>query len=182
MAQPARIDRRAYAQMYGPTVGDRVRLGPGAVVGADGFGFVVSLVGSGFEAFVYIKEVIDLEREAEEAVGLVIQPDQFPDRLFAPPKKQELMPDGTNPVYDKEIHSEIFSQGTLMLRLVIQISMLSARSCSNSVRQPWPCVNRAKVTDRIVPNTPRDAEPTYGHLIAVTDGETIEIITEEHDW
>ncbi|WP_442506929.1 ABC transporter permease subunit [Novipirellula sp. SH528] len=72
------------------------------------------------------KEVIDLEREAEEAVGLVIQPDQFPDRLFAPPKKSELMADGANPVYDKEIHSEIFSQGTLMLRLVIQISMLLA--------------------------------------------------------
>jgi ABC-type transport system involved in multi-copper enzyme maturation permease subunit len=72
------------------------------------------------------KEVIDLEKEAEEAVGLVIQPDQFPDRLFAPPKKNELMPDGSNPVYDKEIHSEIFSQGTLMLRLVIQISMVLA--------------------------------------------------------
>ena len=72
------------------------------------------------------KEVVDLEREAEQAVGLVIQPDQFPDRLFAPPKKKELMLDGTNPVYDKELHSEIFSQGTLMLRLVIQISMLLA--------------------------------------------------------
>ncbi len=72
------------------------------------------------------KEVVDLEREAEQAVGLVIQRDQFPDRLFAPPKKQQLMADGANPVYDKEIHSEIFSQGTLMLRLVIQISMLLA--------------------------------------------------------
>jgi ABC-type transport system involved in multi-copper enzyme maturation permease subunit len=72
------------------------------------------------------KEVVDLERESEEAIGLVINPDQFPDRLFAPPKKQSLMPDGTNPVYDKELHSEIFSQGTLMLRLVIQISMLLA--------------------------------------------------------
>lgn len=72
------------------------------------------------------KEVIDLQREAEQAVGLVIQPDQFPDRLFAPPKKQELMQDGANPVYDKEIHSEIFAQGTLMLRVVIQISMLLA--------------------------------------------------------
>ncbi len=71
-------------------------------------------------------EVVDLEREAKEAIGLVIQRDQFPDRLFAPPKKQELMRDGSNPVYDKEIHSEIFSQGTLMLRLVIQISMLLA--------------------------------------------------------
>jgi len=37
-------------------------------------------------------------------------------------------------------------------------------------------------TDHIVPNTPRDADPDYGHLIAVTDGETIEIVTEEHDW
>ncbi len=72
------------------------------------------------------KEVVDLVKESEEAIGLVINPDQFPDRLFAPPKKQSLMPDGANPVYDKEIHSEIFSQGTLMLRLVIQISMLLA--------------------------------------------------------
>jgi beta-lactamase superfamily II metal-dependent hydrolase len=37
-------------------------------------------------------------------------------------------------------------------------------------------------TDRIIPNTPRDATPTYGNLIAVTDGETVEIITEEHEW
>lgn len=72
------------------------------------------------------EEVVDLEREADEAIGLVIQRDQFPDKLFAPPKKQQLMRDGANPVYDKEIHSEIFSQGTLMLRLVIQISMLLA--------------------------------------------------------
>lgn len=72
------------------------------------------------------KEVVDLDKEAEEVVGLVIQRDQFPDRLFAPPKRMDLLPDGSNPVYDKEIHSEIFSQGTLMLRLVIQISMFLA--------------------------------------------------------
>ncbi len=71
-------------------------------------------------------QVVDLEQEAEQAIGLVIQRDQFPDRFFAPPKRRELMRDGTNPVYDKELHSEIFSQGTLMLRLVIQISMLLA--------------------------------------------------------
>ncbi len=71
-------------------------------------------------------EVIDLEREQREAVGLVIQRDQFPDSLFAPPRRQSLMRDGANPVYDKEIHAELFSQGTLMLRLVIQISMLLA--------------------------------------------------------
>lgn len=72
------------------------------------------------------KEVIDFEEESEKAVGLVIQRDQFPDRLFAPPKRETLMEDGTNPVYDKEMRSEIFGQGTLMLRLAIQISMVLA--------------------------------------------------------
>ncbi len=72
------------------------------------------------------KDVVDLDREAEQAVGLVIQRDQFPDRLFAPAKRNDLMDDRANPVYDKEIRSEIFSQGTLMLRLVIQVSMLLA--------------------------------------------------------
>lgn len=68
-------------------------------------------------------DVVDLEQEAQEAVGLVIQRDQFPDKLFAPPKRDTLLEDNSNPVYDKEIRSEIFSNGTLMLRLVIQVSM-----------------------------------------------------------
>ncbi len=72
------------------------------------------------------KEVVDPDEEARTAVGLVIHRDQFPDRLFAPAKRTKLLPDGANPIYDKEIHSEIFSQGTLMLRLVIQISMVLA--------------------------------------------------------
>lgn len=72
------------------------------------------------------KEVVDLDIEAKEAMGLVIRSDQFPDRLFAPAKRTDLLEDGTNPVYDKEMRSEIFSQGTLMLRVVIQISMLLA--------------------------------------------------------
>ena len=71
------------------------------------------------------KEVVDLEQRSQEAVGLVIQRDQFPDRLFAPAKRETLLADGANPVYDKEMRSEIFSQGTLMLRLVIQVSMCS---------------------------------------------------------
>ena len=72
------------------------------------------------------KEVVDLEQENQQAVGLVIQRDQFPDRLFAPPKQTDFLADGANPVYEKEIRSEIFSQGTLMLRLVIQVSMFLA--------------------------------------------------------
>ena len=70
------------------------------------------------------KEVVDIEEENRKAVGLIINRDQFPDRLFAPPKRNDLMRDGQNPVLNKELHAEIFSQGTLMLRLVIQISMV----------------------------------------------------------
>lgn len=69
------------------------------------------------------KQAIDLETEAKEAVGLYIERDQFPDRLFAPPKRTTFLHENANPIYDKEIRSEIFSQGTLMLRAVIQISM-----------------------------------------------------------
>lgn len=72
------------------------------------------------------QDVVDLEEESRNAIGMVIQRDQFPDRLFAPPRRTALMKDEANPVYDKEIHAELFSQGTLMLRLVIQISMLLA--------------------------------------------------------
>jgi ABC-type transport system involved in multi-copper enzyme maturation permease subunit len=72
------------------------------------------------------KEVVDLEAEAREAVGLYIKRDEFPDRLFAPPKRTDFLPEGANPIYDKEMRSEIFAQGTLMLRLVIQISMVLA--------------------------------------------------------
>ncbi|MEK6247689.1 MAG: ABC transporter permease subunit, partial [Planctomycetales bacterium] len=72
------------------------------------------------------KDVIDIEREMETAVGMVIQSDQFPDKLFAPAKRNDLIPDDVNPVYDKEMRSELFSQGTLMLRIVIQVSMFLA--------------------------------------------------------
>ncbi len=72
------------------------------------------------------QDVVDEEQEMENAVGLVIRRDKFPDRLFAPPKRSDLIPDGANPVYDKEMRSELFSQGTLMMRVVIQASMFLA--------------------------------------------------------
>ena len=72
------------------------------------------------------KEVINVEEENKNAIGVVIVRDQFPDRLLAPPSRNTLMPDGMNPVYEKEMRSEIFGQGTLMLRLAIQISMILA--------------------------------------------------------
>jgi len=72
------------------------------------------------------QDVVDLEEEQREAVGMVIRSDQWPDRLFAPKVRADFMADGANPVYDKEMRSELFGHGTLMLRLVIQLSMLLA--------------------------------------------------------
>ncbi len=69
------------------------------------------------------QEVVDLDEEQREAIGMVIRSDQFPDNLFAPPKRSDFMSDGANPVFDKEMRSELFGHGTLMLRLVIQLSM-----------------------------------------------------------
>ena len=84
------------------------------------------------------KEVVDLDAESQAAVGLVIQPDQFPDKLFAPAKRTDLLPDGANPVFDKELRSEIFSQGTLMHRVVIQVSMLLALPLMAVYLYIWP--------------------------------------------
>jgi ABC-type transport system involved in multi-copper enzyme maturation permease subunit len=84
------------------------------------------------------KEVVDLDEEAKDAMGLVIQSDQFPDWLFAPSKRTDLLADGANPVFDKEMRSEIFSQGTLMLRVVIQVSMLLAIPLMAFFLYVWP--------------------------------------------
>ncbi|WP_165226778.1 ABC transporter permease subunit [Aquisphaera insulae] len=89
------------------------------------------------------KDVVDEEEEMKYAIGVVIDRDLFPDKLFAPAKRTDLMPDGTNPVLDKELRSEIFSQGTLMLRVVIQVSMLlsiplmAALLFLRSDKAPW---------------------------------------------
>jgi len=72
------------------------------------------------------QDVVDPELEQDQAVGMVIRSDQFPDMLFVPAKRSDLLADGANPVFDKEMRSEIFGQGTLMLRLVIQLSMFLA--------------------------------------------------------
>src|SRR5208283_3699756 len=54
---------------------------------------------------------------------LVLVRDRFPDKLLASARNSEPLPDGVNPVYQKEIRNEIFGRGTLFLRLIIQISM-----------------------------------------------------------
>ncbi|MEI6236181.1 MAG: ABC transporter permease subunit [Planctomycetota bacterium] len=63
------------------------------------------------------------EEDVTTQTGLVLVRDRFPDNLLAPANANELLPDNVNPMYQKEIRSEIFGRGTLFLRLIIQISM-----------------------------------------------------------
>lgn len=84
------------------------------------------------------QEVVDIDEEQREAVGMVIRSDQFPDSLFAPPKRADLMDEQINPVYDKEMRSELFGRGTLMLRLVIQLSMGLALFVMAACLYIWP--------------------------------------------
>jgi ABC-type transport system involved in multi-copper enzyme maturation permease subunit len=63
------------------------------------------------------------EEDIATQTGLVLVRDRFPDNLLAPPNAGDLLPDSINPIYQKEIRNEIFSRGTLFLRLIIQISM-----------------------------------------------------------
>ncbi|HLX60634.1 MAG TPA: ABC transporter permease subunit [Planctomycetota bacterium] len=63
------------------------------------------------------------EEDVATQTGLVLVRDRFPDNLLAPANANQLLPDRVNPMYQKEIRSEIFGRGTLFLRLIIQISM-----------------------------------------------------------
>jgi len=63
------------------------------------------------------------EEDISTQTGLVLVRDRFPDNLLAPARNDEPLPDGGNPVFQKEMRCEIFGRGTLFLRLIIQISM-----------------------------------------------------------
>ncbi|QGJ69075.1 Permease component of an ABC-transporter [Planctomycetales bacterium 10988] len=84
------------------------------------------------------REILDEEEEQREAVGMVIHRNQFPDYLFVPSHRKTLLEDGVNPVYDKELRSEIFSSGTLMLRLVIQVGVFLALPVMAFTLFIWP--------------------------------------------
>jgi ABC-type transport system involved in multi-copper enzyme maturation permease subunit len=63
------------------------------------------------------------DEDVATQTGLVLVRDRFPDCWIAPPRTNELLPDGVNPVYQKEIRTEVFGRGTLFVRLIIQMSM-----------------------------------------------------------
>jgi ABC-type transport system involved in multi-copper enzyme maturation permease subunit len=71
----------------------------------------------------------DIEKSAEEERpdrlrGLVLRRGKFPDTLIWPVRTGELLPDGRNPMRIKEITSEVFGRGTLVVRSLILLSCL----------------------------------------------------------
>jgi len=75
--------------------------------------------------FPRVARPIDMENPDRQK-GLVLRRDAFPDKLLIPKKRTRLLPDRVNPVYEKEIGSEVFGQGTLLVRymLVLGFSLL----------------------------------------------------------
>ncbi len=75
--------------------------------------------------FTHVPRSID-EEDVHSQVGLILRRDQFPDNLIAPDRRNEPLPDGKNPVLDKELQAEIYGSGTLFVRLVIQFGLVAS--------------------------------------------------------
>ncbi len=74
------------------------------------------------------------ERPEEQAV-LQLQRSYFPDSLLWPQRPEGYLPDGTNPVYMKEVTCEIFGRGTGLVRTILVgtliLSMCASFALSN---------------------------------------------------
>lgn len=121
-------------------------------------------------------DVVNLEDDAERVVGLVIQRDQYPDKLFAPAKRKALLEDGANPVYEKEIRGELFSQGTLMLRLVIQVSMLLAIVLMAPTLFIWPQLAPWYITYVLIFNMLVGPVFSAGSITGERERQTLELL------
>jgi ABC-type transport system involved in multi-copper enzyme maturation permease subunit len=64
------------------------------------------------------------EEDPDEQIGLVLRRGCFPDVLLLPEKGWNYIDDGENPVYRKELRSELLGTGTLFARVVLQVALL----------------------------------------------------------
>lgn len=66
------------------------------------------------------------EEDREEQLGLVLDRKRFPDSLLSPRGSGLPLDENQNPVYQKELHHELFGRGTLLVRLLLQVSLIAA--------------------------------------------------------
>lgn len=64
------------------------------------------------------------EEDVGEQSGLVLRKDKFPDFLFLPEKTGIPIGDDDDPIYRKEMRSELLGSGTLFVRIILQISIV----------------------------------------------------------
>ncbi len=66
------------------------------------------------------------EENKDEQIGLVLDRKRFPDNLLSPRGAGLPLDEKQNPVYAKELRYELFGQGTLLVRLLLQLSLIAA--------------------------------------------------------
>ena len=66
------------------------------------------------------------EEDRDEQVGLVLDQHRFPDNLLSSRYDGKPLDERKNPVYEKELRHELFGQGTLLVRLLLQVSLMAA--------------------------------------------------------
>lgn len=66
------------------------------------------------------------EEDHDEQIGLVLDRRRFPDNLLSAKSEGLPIDEQGNPVYDKELRHELFGQGTLLVRLLLQVSLVAA--------------------------------------------------------
>ncbi len=66
------------------------------------------------------------EENTDEQIGLVLDRRRFPDSLLSPQSSGLPLDESCNPVYRRELNHELFGRGTMLIRLLLQVSMIAA--------------------------------------------------------
>lgn len=111
---------------------------PGRALGGMIFPQVTLLMCVAAAVFLYQKVVVHAgsafmeppkpatEEETSDQNGLVLRADRFPDMLLLPEKNGEPIGMSENPIYRKELRSELLGTGTLFVRMVFQIAIFGS--------------------------------------------------------
>ncbi|MBN2711960.1 MAG: ABC transporter permease subunit, partial [Planctomycetes bacterium] len=66
------------------------------------------------------------DENTDEQLGLVLDRSRFPGKILSPPSSGKPLDEKENPVYIKELRYELFGRGTLLVRLLLQVSLVAA--------------------------------------------------------
>jgi len=96
----------------------------GFVVIPVSFSFLQSAASAVAARTEYIPKTLAKEEKEQQEGVLQLDRSKFPDRFILPPRREGLLPDGTNPMLDKEFRCEIYGRGTATIRKIIFFSAI----------------------------------------------------------